>query len=91
MEKTVGAFDARRQLGKILKDVSGRGDHYVVSMHGEPVAAVVPIALYERWKRDREALFDEMRAVSEQVNLSPDEAEQLTKEAIAAVRQSRRA
>jgi prevent-host-death family protein len=90
MEKTVGAFDARRQLGKILKDVAGKGDHYVVNLHGEPVAAVVPIALYERWKRDREALFDEMREISERIDLSPEEADRLTKEAIAAVRQSHR-
>jgi len=52
MEKMVGAFEARRQLGKILKEVSGKGDRYVVEYHGEPVAAVVPIELYEQWKRE---------------------------------------
>ena len=90
MEKSVGAFEARQHLGKILKEVAGKGDRYVVEYHGAPVAAVVPMQLYEQWKRDREALFDEMRKVSEQVNLSPKEADRLTKEAIAAVRQSHR-
>ena len=49
----VGAFEARQQ--------PGRGDRYVVEYHGEPVAAVVPIELYEGWKRRREALSSRAR------------------------------
>lgn len=89
MEKTVGAFDARRQLGKILKDVSGRGDHYVVNLHGEPVAAVVPIALYEGWKRRREAFFEKLEEMAQAADLPPEEADALADEAVRAVRQQR--
>lgn len=89
MEKMIGAFEARRQLGKILKEVSGKGDRYVVEYHGEAVAAVVPIELYEQWKREREAFFDKLQAVSERANLAPEEADALAQEAVQAVRQAR--
>jgi prevent-host-death family protein len=86
MEKMIGAFEARRKLGKILKEVSGKGDRYVVEYHGEPVAAVVPIQLYEQWKRRREAFFDTMRLTAERANMSEEEAMTLAQEAIQAVR-----
>lgn len=86
MEKLIGAFEARRQLGKILKEVSGKGDRYVVEYHGEPVAAVVPMHLYEQWKRRREAFFDKMRLTAELANVSEEEAMTLAQEAIQVVR-----
>ncbi len=82
----IGAFEARRQLGKILKEVSGKGEHYVVEYRGEPVAVVVPIQLYEQWKRRREAFFDKMRLTAERANMSEEEALALAQEAIQAVR-----
>lgn len=86
MEKTIGAFEARRQLGRILKDVSGKGEHYVLEYHGEPVAAVVPMALYARWKQRREAFFDRWEEMAATANLSPAEADDLASEAVRAVR-----
>ncbi len=90
MEKQLGAFEARRQLGRVLKEVSGNGDRYVVEYHGEPVAAIVPMHLYEQWKAEREAFFDDMRATAARANLSEEEGEQLVAEAIAAVRASKK-
>jgi prevent-host-death family protein len=51
MEKSIGAYEIRRRLGKVLQEVIGSGDRYVVERHGEPVAAVVPIEVYNQWKR----------------------------------------
>ena len=90
MEKTVGAFDARRQFGRILQDVAVRGDKVVVERHGEPIAAVVPVHVYEQWKRRREAFFAKMRAVSEQASLSPEEAQRIAAESVQAVRAKQR-
>lgn len=87
MEKSVGALDARRQLGKILDDVSGNGDHYIVNLHGEPVAALVPIALYQRWKRRREAFFDTLDEMATTADLTSAEADALADEAVRAARQ----
>jgi prevent-host-death family protein len=85
MEKTIGAFEVRRTFDKVLRDV-GRGDNVVVEKDGEAVAAVVPIELYEQWKKRREAFFEHMRLVAERANVPEDEAQQLIEEAIAAVR-----
>jgi prevent-host-death family protein len=89
MEKTVGAFEVRRQLGRILRDVSARGDRVVIERHGEAVAAVVPIEVYEQWKRARAEFFDRIGAAAEAANLSPREADELATEAVAAVRARR--
>lgn len=86
MEKSIGAFEARRSFGKIIQDVLVHGDQYVIERHGEAVAAVVPIAAYEQWKRRRQALFDQIRAVSERAGLPANEAERLAEEAVAAAR-----
>ena len=85
MEKTLGAFEVRRQFGKVLQGIT-RGDKFVVEKNGEPVAAVVPIELYEQWKKRRAAFFEHMRHVAERANVPEDEAQQLIEEAIAAVR-----
>lgn len=86
MEKIVGASIVSRSFGRILKEVEVKGDKIVVERNGQAVAAVVPIAVYEQWKRRREAFFDKIQAASEQAQLSPDQAEALVTEAIQAVR-----
>lgn len=86
MEKNIPAFEARRQFGKLLQNVTARGDTYVVERHGEAVAAVVPIEVYAQWKRTREEFFTRMRQTSERANLGEDEALRLANEAVAAVR-----
>lgn len=87
MEKTVGAFEARRSFGEILQEVAARGDKYVVERHGKPVAAVVPIEVYEQWKRARSEFFRQVRALSEVADMSPEGAEALAAEGVRAVRQ----
>ena len=86
MEKTVGAFEIRRNLGKVLHDIAARGDKYIVERHGEPVAAVVPVEAYEQWKRSRSRLFEQLRRSQENANLSPEEADALAEEAVEAAR-----
>ena len=86
MEKTIGAFEARRQFGKIIHEVVANGDKYVVERHGEPVVAVVPMRVYEQWKQQRDAFFQHAQETAERSNLSPEEADRLAQEAVAAVR-----
>jgi antitoxin (DNA-binding transcriptional repressor) of toxin-antitoxin stability system len=88
MEKTVDTVEVSRSLVSILRDVAAKGDRVVVEHGGEPIAAVVPIDVYNQWKRSREAFFERMREASERANLSPDEADLLAAEAVAAVRAS---
>jgi prevent-host-death family protein len=86
MERTIGAFEARRSFGRVIQAVAGRGDHFLIERHGEPVAAVVPIEVYEQYKRARGEFFAHMRAVSERAALPPEAADVLAQEAVAAVR-----
>jgi len=86
MEKTVGAFEARRQFGQILKQVSGKGESYVVEYHGEPVAAVVPIEDYTNMKQRRAAFFERMRASAARANMTPEDAAKLVAEELQALR-----
>ncbi len=62
------------------------GDRYIVSDRGEPVVAIVPMAIYEQWNTGRSVLFAQMHAMAERANLTEEEGEQLIAEAIAAVR-----
>ncbi len=87
MEKTVGAFEARRNFGEILQEVAARGDRYVVERHGKAVAAVVPVEVYEQWKRSRADFFAKLRALTGAANLTPEEADRLAREAVRAVRE----
>lgn len=93
MEKIVSAFEARRQFGSLLNGVDARGDRIIVTRHGEPVAAVVPMAVYEQWCRQRDefnAMWDEL-ASRVDPNLVPEEIDALIEEAVQAVRAERRA
>ena len=89
MEKTVGAFEARRSFGRILQDVAAKGEKIVVERHGEPIAALVPIHIYEQWKRRRDAFFDQIDEVAKRANLSAEDADELVQEAIQKTRSSR--
>src|SRR5438270_13382002 len=91
MERTIGAFDARRQFGKVLNEVAAKGDAYVVERHGEAVAAVVPIQVYQQWKQAREAFFDRMEETARRANMSEEEGMALAQEAVQAVRAGLRA
>jgi prevent-host-death family protein len=91
MERTIAAFEARRNFGKVLNEVASKGDNYVIERHGEAVAAVVPIQIYEQWKRTREAFFDRLEATARQANAGEDEAMALTLDAVKNVRSRQRA
>ncbi|MBI2908969.1 MAG: type II toxin-antitoxin system Phd/YefM family antitoxin [Chloroflexi bacterium] len=87
MEKKIGAYEARRQLGRVLREVAGKDDMYIVEKNGEPVAAVVPMHMYEKWKKEREEFFDWMEEAAKRANMEPDEADRLAAEAVRAVRE----
>jgi prevent-host-death family protein len=85
-EKIIGAFEARRQFGKLLQDVTAGRGKYIVERNGEPIAALVPIETYNQWKRRRTLFFDKLRATAQRANLTDEEAIQLANDAVQAVR-----
>jgi len=86
VDKEIGVTKAREEFSSIIKDVQYRSGAYVIKRHGEKAAAVVPIQVYQDWKKQRKGFFDQIREIQGKVDLSPQEASQLAAEAVAAVR-----
>jgi prevent-host-death family protein len=61
MERELGITKARETLSDVVEQVQYQGATYIISRHGKPAAVVVPIEVYETWKRQRKAFFDAVR------------------------------
>ena len=86
MEKMLGVTQARKEFSIIVDRVQHQGDTFIVSRHGRPAAALVPVQVYETWKRQRDEFFELVRVAQGQSELEPEEAARLADEAVAAVR-----
>ena len=86
MERKLGITQAREEFSTVIEQVQYQGDSYIISRHGKPAAAVVPMEVYENWMRQREEFFDLVRQAQQEASLAPEEAERLAAEAIAAIR-----
>ena len=77
MAKTVPVREFRKNLSRLLSDVADRRDHVLVSRHGRPAAALVPVDEYEALEETAEILSDPdaLAALEEGLaELSRDEA-----------------
>ncbi|HEX6302742.1 MAG TPA: type II toxin-antitoxin system prevent-host-death family antitoxin [Anaerolineales bacterium] len=86
MERELGVTEAREKLSAVVDKVQHQGDAFIISRHGKPAAVVVPVEVYENWKKQRSEFFDLIRDLQERADLDPEEAERLAAEAIAAAR-----
>ncbi|HLA86977.1 MAG TPA: type II toxin-antitoxin system Phd/YefM family antitoxin [Anaerolineales bacterium] len=83
----IGARDIRQRFAEILGKVGFGGDIAVVERSGKPMAALIPIEMYEQMIAEREARFqivEKIRAV--QANFTPEEIERDVAQAIKKVR-----
>lgn len=95
MEKSIPAYEARRQFGKMIRDVE-KGNSYIVERHGEPVVAVVPLQIYESWKRERDEFLEilhsaQQNSIEYDPTMTEEKAMEIALEAVAAVRAEREA
>lgn len=51
MEKRIGAYEARRRFGQLIEEAFYQRDRFIVERSGRAMAAIVPIADYEKWQR----------------------------------------
>ena len=51
MEKTIGAWEARRRLGQLIEESFYHKDHFVIERSGRPMAVIVPLDDYRKWQR----------------------------------------
>jgi prevent-host-death family protein len=90
LEKVASAYEVRRNFGKIMQNVLAKGERYLVQRHGETIAVVVPVEVYEQWQKSRARFFEALRAAQNNANLSPEEAETLAAETVTAIRRTRK-
>ena len=58
MAKTVPVKELRADLAELLDQVADRREHVIVTRHGRPAAAIVPIDEYEGLEETAEILSD---------------------------------
>jgi prevent-host-death family protein len=74
MSKKIGVTEAREKFGELVEQVQYRGVTFVISRHGKPAAAVVPMEVYENWQRQRADFFDAIQKIREaNPDADPDE------------------
>jgi len=92
MEKRTPAWEARRNFGKILREVADKENSYVIERHGEAVAAMVPMYVYDAWLQSQRSEFVRLALLSQKnANLTEEEANDIATEAVRAVRAEMRA
>ena len=74
MERKLGLTEARQNFSELVEGVQYRGDTYIINRHGRPAAAVVPLNVYENWKRQRTQFFDSVQKIQDaNRDIDPDE------------------
>ena len=91
MAKRMSAKDARSKFSDLLGTVNYGGEEVIVERSGRPVAAVIPVPVYERLVAERQARFEVIERVRSRVSETTLEAIEIdVREAVTKVR-SRRA
>ena len=91
MAKRISARDARSKFSDLLGSVNYGGEEVIVERSGRPVAAVIPVPVYERLVAERKTRFEVIDRVRARLPETPIEAmETDVSKAVAKVR-SRRA
>lgn len=88
MLKNINAVKARKNFGEIIEEVYYRGDQFVVERQGKAMAAVVPLAILEQWRKQRDEdlnVFEEIWSKNPSVDEKELEADVV--QAVAQVRQ----
>jgi len=67
MLKRISAGKARQNLGQLLNAVSLRGDDFIIERDGKPLAAVIPLELYQLAYASKERFFKSVDALRERV------------------------
>ena len=87
MRKEISATELHRKLGELLEGVYHNGDRLIVKRANTPLAAIVPIEVYEDMLQQREQAFLVLDRIWEKVPaVSEEEAHTDIEQAIAEVR-----
>ncbi len=91
MEKTIGAFEARRNLGKLIEEAFYKKDSFIIERSGRAMAVIVSIEDYQKWQRVAKeqalSMIEAAQKRNEQVPAS--ELERDVRESLKTLRQER--
>jgi prevent-host-death family protein len=92
MKRRLSAVDARQKLGDVLSGVFYRHDEVIIERAGKPMAAVVPMRIYEAYVRERELMLERIEQTHEaNKHVTAEEAEEAAVEAVRAYRREKAA
>lgn len=70
MNKMITASEANREFSKMLREVGSSGTSYTITVHGKPVADLVPRLDKERMEKAKQQLLRRLRR-QRPMNLGP--------------------
>lgn len=76
MERVLGVTEVRSRFGEIVDRVQYQGDTVVLEKNGRPAAALIPIALFEKLLKKREAAYavvDDVQVQNEPLDMDEEE------------------
>lgn len=82
IETRMALTKARERLSTIVENVQYQGEAFIISRHGKPAAALVPVQVYEKWKQERQEFFNLIREFQESGEES--DPEEIMQEVLAA-------
>lgn len=83
MNRTVAAFDARRQFGRLLQQVMIGRDSIIIEWHNQPAAVLVPMEMFERWQSQQEEALGLLKKAAAEAQMDEEEGQALAEEAVA--------
>ena len=87
MRKEISAMELRGKLGELLDGVYRNGDRLIVKRANKPLAAIVPIEVYEQMLKQQEANFSVLDRMWKKVPaVNEEEAQTDIEQAIAEAR-----
>jgi prevent-host-death family protein len=87
MAKTVGSREARNDFSHLIGEVHFGGQVVIVERSGRPMVAIIPFSDYQRLVAEREARFQILDEIRDQIPTLPvEEVERDIAEALAAAR-----
>ncbi len=90
MEKTIGAFEARRSFGKLIEEAYYKKDSFIIERSGRPMAVIVSIEDYQKWQRfAKEQVFGMIEGVHKRTSKIP--AAELERDVTESLKQLRQA
>lgn len=87
MTKRISAKEARTRFSDLVGSVHYGGEEIIVERSGRPVAAVIPVEMYERLVAERRARFEVIDRIKSRI--PNKKAEEIEKDVAAAIAKAR--